>query len=290
MKIGITLKPQAYTPEAFAYKKYLENFGHEIDLNFANELDRKNDINIYFMGVRAFWKENSSQAIEIHEYQSLSIPPFSGFKDFLKKNINRKPDGRIFLNSFVSNILNFNDQIPSMCRDMGVDPELFQKPNKNPYFDIVYSGSIKGRTGLVETLLKLSVKYKILVIGEVETELKHVFDKNKIIMAGKVDRQALPNLYASARYGLNYTPDVFPFNFQTSTKTLEYLASGLQVISNRYHWIEEFAKKMDYQPVWLNDLLNSENLYWNECLLPNMEKFKWDNILKESNFHSFLLN
>lgn len=54
MKIGITLKPQAYTPEAFAYKKYLENFGHEIDLNFANELDRKNDINIYFMGVRAF--------------------------------------------------------------------------------------------------------------------------------------------------------------------------------------------------------------------------------------------
>lgn len=47
---------------------------------------------------------------------------------------------------------------------------------------------------------------------------------------------------------------------------------------------------MDYQPVWLNDLLNSENLYWNECLLPNMEKFKWDNILKESNFHSFLLN
>ncbi|MCU4475545.1 glycosyltransferase family protein, partial [Acinetobacter bereziniae] len=276
MNIGITLKPHAYTPEAYAYKKYLESFGHKIDLNFASELDCNNDINIFFMGVR---RGGAGRAVEIHEYQSLSIPPFSNIKDSLKRIINKKPDGRIFLNSFVFDQMNFRDKIPYICRDMGVDIGLFQKPNENPIFDIVYSGSIKGRVGLVETLIKLSAKYKILVIGEVEEELKLIFNKNRISMAGKVDRQALPSLYASARYGLNYTPNIFPFNYQTSTKTLEYLASGLGVISNKYYWIESFTNEIGYKPIWLNDLLEDSSLCFSNNSIPDMEKYKWDNIL-----------
>lgn len=288
MNIGITLKKNAYTPEAFAYKRYLEAHGHCIDLNLPHNLDNKNDINIYFMGVRPFWNSEKGDTIEIHEYQSLSIPPFSFYKDFLKKKINSKPHGRIFLNSFVSNHMSFNDNIPYIYRDMGVDIELFQKPSDKPLFDIVYSGSIKGRPGLVENLLKLSKKYKILLIGEVDSELKETFNQNRITMTGRVDRKDLPELYSSARYGLNYTPNVFPFNYQTSTKTLEYLASGLHVISNRYYWIEEFSKSLNYKPIWIEDLYNDEDAYLNTSLIPNMEAFKWNNILNTSNLNSFI--
>ncbi len=288
MKIGITLKPNAYTPEAFAYKRYLEAHGHCIDLNFPDKLDKKNDINIYFMGVRPFWRVEKSNAIEIHEYQSLSIPPLSVFKDFVKRKINSKPHGRIFLNSFVSNHMNFNDSIPFIYRDMGVDTELFQKPSDKPLFDIVYSGSINGRNGLVETLIKLSKIFKILLIGDVDDELKIIFNRNKITMTGRVDRRELPELYSSARYGLNYTPNIFPFNYQTSTKTLEYLASGLHVISNRYYWIEEFSKSLNYKPIWIEDLYNDEDAYLNTSLIPNMEAFKWNNILNTSNLNSFI--
>lgn len=40
---------------------------------------------------------------------------------------------------------------------------------------------------------------------------------------GPVNRDQLPEIYKNARFGLNYTPDIYPYNVQTSTKTLEYL-------------------------------------------------------------------
>jgi hypothetical protein len=58
---------------------------------------------------------------------------------------------------------------------------------------------------------------------------------------GPVSRDQLPEIYKNARFGLNYTPDIYPYNVQTSTKTLEYLASGLGVISNKYKWSEFFS-------------------------------------------------
>lgn len=57
MKIGIILSKYAYTPEAYAYEKFLKNNGHQVQLEY--ELDPNNDVNIYFMGNRPFWKKSS---------------------------------------------------------------------------------------------------------------------------------------------------------------------------------------------------------------------------------------
>ncbi|MEE8097171.1 glycosyl transferase [Acinetobacter baumannii] len=286
MNIGITLKPNAYTPEAFAYQEYLENRGHSIQLDY--ELDVNNDINIYFMGLRPFWSNKKIKALEVHEYQSLSIPPYSKLKDKIKTLVNVKPDGRIFLNKRVNNDLNFNDSIPFIERDMGVDNSLFQIPKANAEYDIVYSGSITGRVGLVDALVKLSIKNKIIVVGEVEENIRLVFKKNNIEMTGRVDRKNLPEIYANARYGLNYTPDIYPFNIQTSTKTLEYLASGLTLITNRYPWVESFCSNLNYQPIWLEDLRENDELILKVINTPNMEKYSWNYILKDCNFDDFL--
>lgn len=291
MKIGIPLSHNAYTPEAYAYEKYLKNLGHQVQLDY--ELDPNNDINIYFMGMRPLWKKYIGKAVEIHEYQSLSTPPYAKIKNFSKKIINRKPRGRIFLNEIVAQQFSFDDAIPCIYRDMGIDEAFFQFPKDNPEFDIVYSGSISGRIGLIETLVHLSHQYKILVIGSIEGEVKGLLLKYNITLTGRVQRSELPSLYANARYGLNYTPDVYPFNIQTSTKTLEYLASGLRVISNRYKWSQYIEKKMDINFIWIDELMGSKKILYSENILINkldVEEYSWTNILKKSNFDKFLLS
>ncbi|WP_252720841.1 glycosyl transferase [Acinetobacter variabilis] len=284
MKIGIPLSKTAYTPEAYAYEQYLSSKGWQVQLDY--ELDPDNDVNIYFMGMRPFWKKYKGKAIEIHEYQSLSTPPYPHVKNYLKKVINKKPSGRIFLNEIVAQQFGFNDDIPYIYRDMGVDQAFFQKPRINPEFDIVYSGSIAGRIGLVENLIQLSKQYKIIVIGHVDDELKVLLHKHHITLTGRVQRHELPELYANARYGLNYTPDLYPFNVQTSTKTLEYLVSGLSIISNRYKWAEDFFKSIDYQPIWLyEDEICLDKLNQNSY---NLVNFSWCSILDKSNLNYFL--
>lgn len=288
MKIGITLKNGAYTPEAYAYESYLVKKGLQVELDY--NLDPNNDVNIYFMGVRPFFSKSSGRATEIHEYQSLSVPPFSAIKDSVKRVINRKPSGRIFLNNIVRDGLGFSDGIKYINRDMGVDENFYNiNPNPNPEFDIVYSGSIVGRDGLIETITKLSINYRIMLIGLVSQDLINYFKNNKnVSLVGKVERHELPELYSKCRFGLNFTPDVYPFNIQTSTKTLEYLASGLSLISNKYQWIVSFKDEHNIPILWLDDFQNLNcNIQYDRDLLKD---FKWDNILENSNFLNFILD
>lgn len=285
MIIGIPLSRCSYTPEAYAYENYLKKLGHQVQLDY--DLDPNNDINIFFMGTRPFWKKVEGRAIEIHEYHSISTPPYAKLRNFSKRIINKKPAGRIFLNEFVHHELNFSDDIPFIYRDMGVEEALFQSPSKNPLYDIVYCGSISGRSGLIETLLILSKDYKIAVVGRVTEQEQILLRVKNITLLGQVGRDQLPEIYRNARYGLNYTPDSYPFNLQTSTKTLEYLASGLGVISNNYQWATTFFKKNQYKPIWLNSISES-TLHDHKFPMINYDNFRWSKVLQECGLESFL--
>lgn len=285
MRIGITLKKSAYTPEAYAYETYLKERGHQVQLDYT--LDPNNDINLNFMGVIPFWRKKEGRAVEIHEYQSLSTPPYASFKNLVKKVVNEKPQGRIFLNEFVCKGFDFKDDIPFICRDMGVDEALFQKPNSNPDYDILYCGSITGRVGLIDVLLSLSKKYKIIIVGNVSEYESTLLNNNNITLLGVVPRHQLPEIYKNARFGLNFTPDIYPFNIQTSTKTLEYLASGLGVISNRYHWSEAFFKDLKYTPLWIDNNFSIDNY---SHINLDVSHFSWSNILLNCNFEKFIMS
>lgn len=289
--IGITISKFSYTPEAYAYADFLSKKGYEIQLAEAENLDSDLDVHVYFMGLLPFWKKKGAWR-EIHEYQSLSTPVFPRTKDYIKKLINRNPDGRIFLNKVVREKLDFNSSVPYIYRDMGVDGALFQQPSENPTYDVVYCGSIDGRVGLVQEILRLAcMGFKILVIGHVSNAVRSAFlnFKNNIEFVGRVDRQDLPALYRECRSGLNYTPDIYPFNIQTSTKTLEYLASGLFVISNRYSWVENFSYFFSDNFLWLDSLSYDKFQSFSYMYNDLIESFSWDVILKENNFHQFLV-
>lgn len=291
MKIGIPLSKSAYTPESYAYKDYLEKLGHHVELDY--QLDPNNDINIYFMGIEPFWRKERSSCINVHEYQSLSTAPFAVFKNLIKNNINKKPDGRIFLNNFVKLEMSFNDDVPNLIRDMGVDKGFFQSPIEKPDFDITYCGSVVGRKGLIEEIIRLStLGFKIQVIGNLDIKTAQIFKKyDNIKTWGSVCRAEIPELYKNSKYGLNFTPDIYPFNKQTSTKVLEYIASGLIVLSNKYDWISEFSINNSFEVIWLN------NVNSNKCVDDKVtgfkdnsmiKKFEWNNVLDESGFDSFL--
>lgn len=289
MNIGILLSKFAYTPEAYAYEKYLQELGYQVQLDY--ELDPNNDVNIYFMGIRPFWKKKDVRAIEIHEYQSLSTPPYAHFKNFAKKIVNKQPNGRIFLNEFIYRDLSFSDNIPYIYRDMGVDEALFQSPSEHPLYDIVYCGSIAGRNGLIEVLRRLAGTYKIVVVGQVSDLESSLLKHENITILGRLERKDLPEIYRNARYGLNFTPNIYPYNIQTSTKTLEYLASGLGVISNKYKWSEQFFNDIDYQPIWLDNFDFIKNIEVNNIMVgspTSMGKYAWNSILSDSNFDGFL--
>lgn len=290
MNFGITICPNAYTPEAYAYKKFLETHGHQVQLDIANSLAPDNDLNIYFLGLKN--KKNTGKAKEIHEYQSLSTPSFSRIKDLTKSIINCKPDGRIFLNSTVEKKFFFYDQVPKIHRDMGVDDAFFQAPSENPEFDIIYCGSFSGRPGLKREILRLhEIGFKLCLIGDVPSDfMRTIKNKKNIFLTGRLPREKIPEYYKKSFAGLNYTPNVYPFNIQTSTKTLEYLASGLKCISNRYSWSINFSKKTNTEFIWNEDLKNIEDLYFKKIKNSSMDAYKWSSILKNSNFLLFLEN
>lgn len=287
MKVGIALSEGAYVPEAYAYRKYLSANSFEVQLASGEEIHADNDLNIYFMGLRPFWNSSSGRAVEIHEYHSLSTGGFPRVKNHLKKYINKKPVGRIFLNEIVRADFNFQDNIPFIYRGMGVDKEFFQKPTDCPEFDIIYCGSISGRQGLLNEVERLAAfGYKILMVGNVLiSDLRRFSSIKNVVFAGRVARHEIADLYKNCRAGLNYMPNIYPLNIQTSTKTLEYLASGLRVLSSRYHWAEKFFNNNDARCIYLDEIKSYKLI---EPLGGGVDEYEWGNVLDKSNIKDFL--
>lgn len=293
MNIGITLSPQAYTPEAYAYRDFLQAAGHAVEL--AATPDPDHDIHIRFMGFAPFWRRPSGRARVVHEYQSLSAPPYARLKDLIKSGCNHTPHGRIFLNAAVRAHLHFAVARPQIYRDMGIAAAFFQSPDATPEFDLVYAGSVAGRTGLVATLRRLAQNNRILLIGHVDPADRAALAHPHITQTGKVAYADIPALYRRARFGLNYTPDVYPFRLQTSTKTLEYLASGLGVLSNPYRWIKDFARRHACPLQWLPEEAAAQTRLELAALplpsvRPDMAAYRWDTVLQRCGFLDFLQN
>lgn len=291
MKIGIGLNKLSYTPEAYAYADYLKNKGMEVQLEYKEMLDPSLDLHIYFLGMQPFWKiEKNKPKFEIHEYHSLSSPPYAHFKNLIKSIINEKPAGRIFLNEYVEKSFFFSKKIPSLHRDMGIDKSLFLTDTKNISYDLIYSGSLFNRPGLLQEILRLAkINFKILIVGTTDNKTKEIFNSyNNIEFTGRVERHELPNLYKLARAGLNFTPNSYPFNVQTSTKTIEYCAAKLGVVSNRYKWSEEFSKKRNANFLWLEDLKSITDLDNFNFKIPDVSDLEWFNLLDNINFEKFI--
>lgn len=249
-KIALIHKGSAFAPEIGVYKRILEKEGYfvavfkeprETDLNLF-------DIEWHFMGTDT--TQRKPDRVKIHEYVSLSVPPFPKWKDRIKKVFNSTPDLRIFGSNFIEKELGFNDNVPARFRDAGVSPDFFQKTkNIIPEFDFVYSGST-DKTRNIGHLLSHFVENmpdkSFLVIGTPPPSLsKRILHHPAITFTGRIIYEEVPSWLQRARFGINFIPDIYPYNQQRPLKLLEYCAVGMPIITTEYAWVNQFEQERD---------------------------------------------
>ncbi|MFG6495279.1 glycosyltransferase [Fictibacillus sp. UD] len=291
---------KSYSPGIWAMIKYFDQ-RPELGIKFHDASKLKHYQLNDFDGV---WKSMGTHFSKvnglplIHEYPSLSTGAFPHSKNWIKKTFNVKPDLRVFLNSQVKEGFDFQDNIKYCYRDMGVDDIFFHRSSGNKEYDFVYIGSItKARK--IPTLLRYfkneNKKRSILLIGDVPDEIHQEFSGiSNIHFSGRVPYEEVPKYATKARFGINYIPDQYPFNLQTSTKLLEYLAMGLDVITTDYKWVRTFMEKNEIQLITVDERLSNLEQQLTSYQSPvtsslNMERYLWDGIIKQSGIEEQLI-
>ncbi|MDF2557768.1 MAG: hypothetical protein K0R71_1596 [Bacillales bacterium] len=289
-KILLIRDERSFLPEISAYLNYFNN-SDEFRAYDSRDLHGSYDINDFdvLWEFKGFGGIKTTEKCLVHEYVGLSSTTFPHLKDTIKRILNPKPNLRIFLNETVRDGMNFKDGIDYSLRDMGIDPQFIEQYNAKKEYDFVYVGKVGKYRGMDHFLKHFTINPtgKLLLIGNVEDDIYRQFKNcEDIIFAGRIPYSEVPELASKAEYGLNYMPDEYPFNIQTSTKLLEYLALGLKVITTDYPWVRDFEKKhqcnfykIDYKNPAL-DLEKMRNHHFHSAFKP--EDYMWDQIMEKS--------
>lgn len=238
-----------------------------------------------------------SQSILVHEYASLSAPPFSKIKNRIKRRYSCKPDLRVFLNEHVRSGLGFCDTVPAIYRDMAVHNNFFCQSDftDRKEYDFVYVGAM-DRSRRLDQLLDFveSLQATIVMVGAPSRNLVERYGRcDNIHFCGKVDYLEVPAWICKAKAAVNWIPDVYPYNVQTSTKFLEYLAAGIPIVTTRYKWVEEFVFGNPGLPVfYLDDVPNliASQFTWDRATAEKaLHVPRWKELLDSSGIRTTLL-
>lgn len=299
MKGLLIHRGKANLPEIYAYKKFFKNSDiplTDIRIEYLKDYDIGNYNFIWmFMGLDTI---KTKHMFKIHDYRSLSTPPFPKAKDFLKKIINPKPHIRVFLNNNIKEKFNFKDNVPSTTIDMGIDGKFFlqNSSNKEKDFKFIYTGEIVKNRGIDKLLyhfINSDLKHeRFLLIGEYEINIYREFSKyNNIIFTGQVPHLDIPDLLTKAEYGINFIPYKYPYIFQTSTKLYEYCAVGLKIITTNNVVIQKFLDENNASFFILDKNLKNFNIAQIESfnyITPSMEEYSWENVIEKSDIVNIL--
>ncbi|EHR0571751.1 glycosyltransferase [Vibrio parahaemolyticus] len=279
---------KSYLPEISAYEDYCYSNGIEykiVSSSFEFSSINRPYIKWMIMGVNKKRDENS---FIVHEFLSLSTGKFPRLKNYIKRHLSVKPDFQVFLNKYVKNEFIIKS-IPFAIRDMGIDDSFVFHPDVDKSYDFVYCGSL-GKNRNISVLFDAFQtgafkNFSLLIIGEASNELIQRYQSNNICFLGRVQYRDVPRTLAKARCAINFIPDTYPFNVQTSTKLLEYLACGLPVVSTKYKWVDCFNKKHKSPILFINDKLTDELIYdyiYSNHHFPDMTEYSWDSIISEA--------
>lgn len=298
MKILFVRSEKAFLPEIEAYINYFnKRIGWEA--HDSSKLNPDYDIDEFdvIWEFKGFNGIKTTDKVLVHEYASSSTGIFPKFKNFLKVNNTYKPDIRIFLNERVQNEFKFTDTIDCSFRDMGIDEIFLKKYDAEKEFDSVYVGSVGKDRGMDKFLESFTSKPNgtICLIGNVDNDIYRQYkDNNNIMFTGKVPYKQVPEIASKAVYGINFIPDKYPFNLQTSTKLLEYLSLNLKVVTTDYEWVKTFEKqhrssfyKLNYRNIDF-DLNKIEKFSFESNFNP--KEFLWEKVIEQSQIEKKLIN
>ena len=294
MRIAFITQSKAHLPELYAYRQYFESKGIEVFIfpqTPAFKALEGYSVEWHIMGIDRLPKH--PQRIKIHEYTSLSTPPFAPLKNKLKRLYNVQADIRIFQNEWLADEINlFNRKW--IYREMGVADLFFTQHSVKKEYDFVYTGSLENNRklpALVSSFLNnFPAHYTFLLIGNIPAWLRKL-DTPRLKLVDSIPYWEVPKWLHKAEYGINYIVDQYPFNQQTSTKLIEYCAAGLKIISTSYHWLDSFEKEHGGHFFRIKEdgrNFNPENLKAFQFITPEVPDLSWDSIFSSSDFQKLL--
>jgi hypothetical protein len=269
--VAIEVSDKAFCPEAYVYRDMFRANGVEADLlqRGAYEITQYDAV-VLFHGLHPFWRRYPR--VVIGEYHSLTVGGFSRFKDIVKRIINVRADYYIVLNEFIKKKIWHSGRVDVSTRHMGYTRPSCIDCQTSKEFDVVYCGSY--RSGLIDILYKIAdLGLYVALVGVLEK-----IDHPNIKSFGKVDPVTARNVVIKAKYGLNYTPDIFPLNVQDSTKVIEYCGLGLGVITNDYFWVRDFLRKRGGRFLFLDDIRSYEDVTEFDFENPDVSGLDWHSI------------
>lgn len=278
IKIAILNNKKSFLPEARAYKKFLISCGYYAQIVEPDEYCSKDYlVTILFHGFHPFWRCYSE--IVIGEYHSLSTGSFPKIKNLIKRVINKKSDIYIFLNKDVRRGYYFLEKSKnSIYRPMGYPGEIISEcRSENKIYDIIYAGSL--RDGVINVIVDLAkMGFKLAVVGN---KIEYICEN--VDFFGVLDQRQVFQLIGKSKFGLNYTPDIYPYNIQDSTKIIEYSAMGLGVITNKYYWVDRFENERGCKFIDIKKIENFNSIHHLSFKVPDVSDLCWDILLRNSN-------
>ncbi|BEP48274.1 hypothetical protein GmRootV116_19700 [Variovorax sp. V116] len=176
---------------------------------------------------------------------------------------------------------------------MGFDQNLVDKYKKSDKdFDLVYSGST-GRPGVYDAIGKIAkLGLSIAVVGNSDKDACEFssLSNGQISFFGRVSLEESYKIMARARFGLNFTPNVYPFNIQDSTKVIEYCALGLGVVTNKYEWVTCFEKSISAKFMNLEDVSSREQFEGFQFSCGAIDGYSWDKVIERSGIERRIRN
>jgi len=295
MTIGFIHPHKAFLPELIAYVDFFSARGVTTRVISKAELPGSEcDVEWHFMGQQT---RRHKDRITIHEYASASVPPFSLLKDRIKQLVNATPDYRIFNNEYVLKQFQPNDGIPYGIRNYGIPSSTaFLMPAEAKKYDFVYVGTVE-KSRQPELLLDCFAtgalkEHTLLVLTRNYDPLARAYaGAANIIFKGPVPYNEVYMHIQQARFGINYMPDVLPYNQQTSAKFIDYAACQLPVVTTDYAWVRSFQNHFGGNYFYLQGNLSNftwENVNSFSYALPDLSSWTWEKQIRSSGVLEFL--
>lgn len=241
MKIIFNDNHPAQLPEISAYIDFARAQGWKAER--LSEVSSRSDnlvADVYwtFMGVER--KPKIKAKIYVQDYCSGSVGYGKSLKNKIKKLLNFKPDIRIYLNPYVRSLFQFTDKVPYFYRDMGISDFFFKSHSFNRHGFICVT-NLSTQAELIKILKSFNdCKRSLTVVGPVDQEVQSLFAQSEIVFLGRVNPRELSEQLGRHEFGIVLYKNVEPYSGQTSTRILEYCASGLKVISTPTEWVNNF--------------------------------------------------
>lgn len=295
-KIAIVHKGKAHIPETTVYQDLLSKYGFQVDYcPSEDELFAQDyDVEWHFMGIdiNPFSLHNR---FVIHEYLSLSIPPFAILKNRIKRRFNRRPDIRVFNGEMIESEFHFQDGIKHFIRQPGIGDHFFTPVIITKRYDFVYLGAMDNSRNtpvFFDRICRALSENSILAIGNPPSVRNLSTRYPNMHFVGQVPHNEVPILLKSAEYGLNLMPNLYPYHIQPSYKLIEYCAAGLKVITTDYLWANQFEKqhhgrfyKLDHK----FENLSMKALSGFAFVTPDVSHFTWEQSFRQSGLLDLLL-